>query len=121
MKNTLFKIPLVISLALLSSLISGTVNAGEALNQVNAQVEATAAQIDAEHGVLLTTAERQDLKLSIISEKVTTVEEGVQLDVIKTTDEAIETYEITDDAEQRKLLIDIQNKILPGGGREPPQ
>lgn len=121
MKNTLFKTPLVIGLTVLSSLVAGTVSAGEALDQVNAQVEETAAQIDAEHGVLLTTAERENLKLSIISEKVTTVEKGVQLDVVETTDAAIDTYQITDPTNQRKLLIEIESNLLGGAGAEPPQ
>ncbi len=103
--NTLLKTTLV-SLAILGSLLTGTVNADEALDQVNAEVEQTAAQINADHGILLTTAERENLKLSIIVKKVTTIDEDVQLDVVEATDQAIETYEITDPTSQRKLLIE---------------
>ena len=119
MKHTLLKTSLV-SLAVLGSLVFGTVNAGEALDQVNAEVDQTAAQIDADHGVLLTTAEREDLKLSIIVKKITNVEEE-QLDVIEATDEAIETYEITDPADQRKLLIEVQSNLIGSAGKQPPQ
>ncbi len=119
MKHTLLKTSLV-SLTILSSLIIGTTNAGEALDQVKAEVEQTAAQIDADHGVLLTAAERESLKLSIIAKKVTTVEEDQQLDVIEATDQAIETYEITDPTNQRKLLIEIESNVFGGGGKQPP-
>ncbi len=66
MKHTLLKTSLV-SLAVLGSLVFGTANAGEALDQVN------------------------------------------------------ESYEITDPADQRKQLIEVQSNVLAGGGRVPPQ
>ena len=117
--NTLLKTTLV-SLAILGSLLTGTVNADEALDQVNAEVEQTAAQINADHGILLTSAERENLKLSIIVKKVTTTDEDVQLSVVETTNQAIETYEITDPTNQRKLLIEIETNGFGGAGKVPP-
>ncbi|NQZ09440.1 MAG: hypothetical protein HRT35_19990 [Algicola sp.] len=96
-------------------------NAGEALDNINAQVEEQAAQIDQTHGVLLTSQERDNLKMALIVKKVTT-EEAVVADVTvkEKADKAIATYEITDPIEQRKLLIEIEASYFGGSGIQPP-
>ncbi|MFT4925487.1 MAG: hypothetical protein ACI8WB_001580 [Phenylobacterium sp.] len=111
------------SLIVLGSLLSSNLYASEALDQINAEVEKTAAEIDAAHGVLLTAQERNDLKLSLIVNKVKKDNAGdTKLDVVKETNTAIDTYEITDPQNQRKLLIELETNWLGGsGGVQPPQ
>jgi hypothetical protein len=100
---------------------AGIANAGEALDSINAQVEQQAAQIDHAHGVLLTSQERDNLKMALIVKKVTK-EEAVATDVTvkEKADKAIATYEITDPVEQRKLLIEIEASYFGGSGIQPP-
>lgn len=102
---------------LLSS--TGTVNASSALTQINAEVEATAAQIDQEHGVLLTTQERINLKINLIVKEVAV---DTTLTIKQKTEAAIETYEVVDPDEQRKLLIEIgaQTRSTGASSNEPP-
>jgi hypothetical protein len=103
---------------------SGHLYAGEALEQINAEVEETAAKMDIRYGVLLTTAERTELKHSLIVNKVAATKVvDSQEDVVEQTNSAIEVYGITDPSEQRKLLIKFEAQyILVGGsvGVEPP-
>lgn len=107
----------------LATCLGGNAYAGEALQQINAEVQRTASQIDAAHGVLLTTQERTELKLSLIIQKVkadTTAD--ANLSVAEQTNATIETYEITDPANQRKLLIEFEaqaNLIGASAGVEP--
>ena len=97
------------------------VNAGEALDVVNAEVEQRANQIDQEHGVLLTGQERSALKLLLIANKVVAAQPNATVN--EKTDDAIVVYEISDPADQRQLLIkmdEASNLAGGGGGTRPP-
>ena len=105
----------------LSSPINAQVQANEALNAVNTEVEQRAAQLDQKFGVLLTLQERQDMKLALIAKKVATtqaVEAGKSAKQI--TDEAAATYQIADPAEQRKLLVEVDALMPMSSGIHPP-
>lgn len=92
-------------------------NAGEALDSINAAVNTQAEQIDQKHGVLLTTQERDNLKMALIVKKVTVAtNESTTQTVKERADSAIATYEITDPVEQRQLLIEIEAAANTGGG-----
>jgi hypothetical protein len=112
-------------LAFLCTFFTGQTYAGEALNAVNAQVEKKAEEIDQKYGVLLTTQERNDLKIAIVAEKVTAEQGNDETQALdQKAKEAIVTYEITDPTDQRKLLIEMeaQSSAKSGGqsGEEPP-
>lgn len=93
------------------------VNAGEALDSINVEVEKRAEQIDQNYGVLLTTQERDNLRLALIVKKVTTDTANDTTQTVKEKiDAAITTYEITDPVEQRQLLIKIEAAANTGGG-----
>ena len=55
------------------------VHAGEALEQINAEVETTAAQIELDHGVLLTGQERNNLKISLVVDKLSKEQKDVSV------------------------------------------
>lgn len=97
-------------------------HAGEALDTINAQVESQAEQIDQNHGVLLDTQERQNLKMALIVKKVVAAASAEKSKTVKEiTDAAVNTYEITDPVEQRKLLIEVSAQKSTGtSGNEPP-
>ena len=101
-------------------LLMGTffANAGEKLDEINAEVEKQAAQIDHDYGVLLTSQELDDLKISLIVDKEN--KEQPNASVVEKTKSAIKTYEITDPANQRKLLIELGVNEGDGGGLVPP-
>jgi hypothetical protein len=116
-------------LALLCACISVTAYAGEDLNAINAHVEKQAEDIDQKFGVLLTTQERNNLKIALIVSKVSKEQKELtgngggddpaiqkELTTMEVTDKAIKTYEITDPVEQRQLLIEIDAASLTGGG-----
>lgn len=112
-------------LTLLCALFAAPSQAGEALEVVEAEVTATADKIDQNYGVLLTTFERSQLKISIVARKTVGGVKGLTAQEIKSrADKAYETYEITDPAEQRKLLIEMAaqtSKVTGNGnGNEPP-
>ncbi len=114
----LIKTPLA-SLLVLAAFFSGNINASEALEQINAEVERTAARLDAEQGILLTSQERNNLKLSLIVNK-----EAAGVADLKVIDinNAIETYDITDPQDQRQLSIQFKVHVQNfSGGVEPPQ
>ncbi len=92
-------------------------NAGEKLDEINAEVEKQAAQIDQDYGVLLTSQERRDLKISLIVDRET--KEQPNASVVEKTEKAIEVYDISDPVEQRKLLIEMR-VFDDGGGVVPP-
>ena len=107
-------------IGLLLSLPFSTI-AGTELDNVNAEVEAKAEKIDRDHGVLLTGQERNNLKIKLVAGKVAdklAIDENATLN--GTVEEATETYEITDPADQRQLLIDVSAE-RNGDGIEPPQ
>ncbi len=112
--------------AALSSLIfmcAFSATAGEALDTINAQVAQQAEAIDQKFGVLLTTQERENLKVALIVKKVvaeTPIDATV--DVATKTNKAVETYEITDPTQQRTLLIELDAAMAAGGGggKQPP-
>jgi hypothetical protein len=69
---------------------------------------------------LLTTQERNNLKISLVVSKVSKEQKDVT--VKEKTDAAIEIYEITDPVEQRQLLIEMKAKASTGNvGAEPPK
>ncbi len=107
------KTPLA-SLIVLGAFFTGHTHAGEALAQITAEVEQTAAQIERDHGVLLTGQERNNLKISLV---VTKVNKEVNTKTVQEkTDSAIQTYEITDPTDQRQLLIEIEANLSGNGG-----
>ena len=105
----------------LSSPINAQAQANQALNAVNTEVEQRAAQLDQNFGVLLTTQERQDMKLALIAKKVTTTE-AVQAgkSAKQITDEAAATYQIEDTTEQRQLLVEVDALMPFSSGIHPP-
>jgi hypothetical protein len=110
----------VIGLAFSCALITGPVSAGEELDTVNAEVEEKAEQIDQMYGVLLTTQERNDMKISLVAKKAATASTADTTDTVEEkADAAIATYEITDPTDQRKLLIEMQ--VVAGGGDDDPK
>jgi hypothetical protein len=117
MMRKLIKAPLS-SLLATALFLTGNVYAGVELEAINAKVEETAAQLDATYGVLLTTQERADLKRTLIVSKVANAkkEDGTALNVAVETEAAIETYEITDPMNQRKLLIEFEVHVNGVGG-----
>jgi hypothetical protein len=109
---------LIVGLLLASPLAS---MAGTELDQVNAVVEAKAAAIDQAHGVLLTTQERNNLKIKLVATQVaTTLDTTANSSLDAEVDHAINTFEITDPTDQRQLLIDISAE-RGGDGIEPPK
>ena len=106
------------SLIILGAFFSNLLHAGEALEQINAEVEQTAVQIEQDYGVLLTGQERNNLKISLVVEKVS--KEQKETSVKDKTDSAIQTYEITDPTDQRQLLIEMQANLTGNGGGDIP-
>jgi hypothetical protein len=107
----------VIGLAFSCAFFTGIASAGEALDAVNAEVEKKAEQIDQMYGVLLTTQERNDMKVSLVAKKVTVETTADTTETVEEkADSAIATYEITDPTDQRKLLIEMQ--VVAGGGND---
>ena len=111
------KIVKTLGVTLLCFLTSATF-AGAALDEINVAVAAKAGQIDDKFGVLLTTTERDNLKIALIVKEITAndSEQTVQ----QQTANAIATYEIVDPVEQRKLLIEIEASLVGGGGGSSP-
>ena len=109
--------------AALSSLLFAcafSATAGEELELINAEVDKRAAEIDQKFGVLLTTQERNNLKISLVVSKVSKEQKAVT--VKEKADAAIKTYEITDPVYQRQLLIEMEAKASTGNtGAEPPK
>lgn len=113
----------IVGLALSCAFFTGIADAGEELDAVNAEVEKKAEQIDQMYGVLLTTQERDNLKIALIVKKVATVEAAESKKPVKEIiDTAITTYEIEDTTEQRKLLIETEAAMAEfgGNGTQPP-
>jgi hypothetical protein len=106
--------------ALLCAFLTGYANAGDELNAINAQVEQKAQEIDQKYGVLLSTHERNELKLSLVAKKMVT--DNAEQTVEEKADAAITTYEISDPTDQRTLLIEIEasESSFNGGGKQPP-
>jgi hypothetical protein len=108
-------------LAFLCVCISTATYANEALDTVNAAVEEKAEQLDQSYGVLLDSQERQNLQMALIVQNMT--EDGTDSTAVEKAKAAIVIYEITDLAEQRKLLIELsaqmQQKGTGHGGEEP--
>lgn len=108
-------------LSLLCAFVSSQVQAGEALDAVNTEVEQRAAQLDQRFGVLLTGQERQNMKLALIAKKVATAESlQAGKSAKEITDEAAKTYQIEDPTEQRKLLVEVDAVISFSSGIQPP-
>lgn len=123
MNKLTFTVALGLSLlcSTLSSPINAQVQANQALNAVNTEVEQRAAQLDQNFGVLLTTQERQDMKLALIAKKVATTE-AIQAgkSAKQITDEAATTYQIEDTTEQRQLLVEVDALMPMSSGIQPP-
>jgi hypothetical protein len=115
---------ILVGQAFLCAIFTSPAHAGEELNAVNAEVEKRAEQIDQSYGVLLSTQERNALKISIVVRKVTANGEGIStLELVERAKKAVVTYEITDPTDQRKLLIEMeaqtQAKGTGDGGSRP--
>lgn len=103
------------------ALLSVQTQASEAADKINAEVERRAVEIDHKYGVLMDYQERGDLKLDLIAEKQVS-ENNTDKTVQVLAEEAIAAYEITDPAEQRRLLIKIETQVAKStgaGGTEP--
>jgi hypothetical protein len=112
-----------VGLSFLCTFLTGQVYASEQLDAVNAAVEKKAEEIDQKYGVLLTTQERNDLKIAIVAKKVTAKDTADTAQALETkTKEAIVIYEISDPTDQRKLLIEMEAQAKSTGqsGAEPP-
>lgn len=111
-------------LTLLCSFFLPVSKANEALNAINIAVEQKAVQIDQNYGVLLTTQERNDLKVALVVNKLANETKNMSAaQVALQTQKAMVVFEITDPIEQRKLLIGLQAlaKDSTGNvGNEPP-
>jgi hypothetical protein len=110
-------------LVVFCALFSSITFASDKLAAVNAEVEKKAEEIDQKYGVLLTTQERQNLKIAIVVKRVATAEAANSEQSAKDiADAAIVTYEIEDTTEQRKLLIETEAAMAEfgGSGTKPP-
>ena len=114
----------VLGLSLSSILFTSQIQANSALNTVNTAVEQRAIYLDENFGVLLTTQERQNLKLALIAKQVVTnqaIAAGKTSHDLAT--EASEIYQIEDESAQRQLLVEIDAAIVyvegGGGGIKP--
>lgn len=111
-------------LTLSCSLFLPVSNANEALNAINAAVEQKAAQIDQTYGVLLTTQERNDLKVTLVVNKLANDIKNMNAkQVAVKTQQAMVIFEITDPIDQRKLVIGLEAQAIEGTGSigsEPP-
>jgi hypothetical protein len=96
--------------------------AGEKLDLVNAKVDKKAEQIDEIYGVLLTSQERNNLKINLVVKNVVAELAQDQNATIKAkVDEAVVIYKITDPVAQRQLLIEIEATAANNGdGTFPP-
>jgi hypothetical protein len=113
----------IVGLSFLCTFLTGQVYASEQLDAVNAAVEKKAEEIDQKYGVLLTTQERNDLKIAIVAKKVTAKDTADTAQTVDTkTKEAIVIYEISDPTDQRKLLIEMEAQAKGTGhtGEDPP-
>jgi demethoxyubiquinone hydroxylase (CLK1/Coq7/Cat5 family) len=117
MMKKLIKAPLA-GLITASLFLMGNANAGVELDQINATLKAKEAEISAKYNVILTTAELNDLKISLIVSKVRTDNIGkAAITVEEQAAMAIEIYQIDDTYYQRKLNV----AFFGGGGVQPPQ
>ena len=104
---------------LLCALITGSANAGEALDAVNSKVTLQAEKIEQQYGILLTYSEMNDLKVSLIAHtQVAELENNYTASIVENAQAANEIYQLTDPVDQRKLLIEMQ--IVFGGGDDDP-
>ena len=95
--------------------------AGEKLDAVNAKVDKKAAQIDETYGVLLTSQERNNLKIKlVVNDVVAELAADETLTVKEKVDKAVVIYEVTDPVDQRQLLIEIEASYTNGDGIKPP-
>ena len=109
--------------ALVCALFTGNVLAGDALDALDAEVEARAAVIDQQYGVLLTGQERMDLKLSLVAQRINIAATDNSEVVEQKIQQAMQEFAIEDPALQRQLLIKLETQLpaLVGTGREPPK
>lgn len=120
---TRIKTPIAV-LTLTCSLLIPTGHANEALDAINSAVEQKAALIDQNYGVLLTTQERNDLKVTLVVNKLVGDTQHMTAEQITIkTQQAITTFEISDPIDQRKLVIGLEAQAREGtgfNGTEPP-
>ena len=95
---------------------SGQLYASAALDAINASVEQQANKIDQQYGVLLTAAERSNLKMALIVKAIGEQNDLSATDLSQLTDDAAATYGITDPVQQRQLLIELEAQKSNGGG-----
>lgn len=108
-------------LTLLCAFFSSPIQAGEALDSLNAEVEQQAEQIDQQFGVLLTNTERGNLKIGLIVSRLKAKKaEQPEKTVEALVEEAISTYQIMDPVAQRQLLIETETTINRSSGAKPP-
>jgi hypothetical protein len=95
--------------------------AGEKLDLVNAKVDKKAEQIDETYGVLLTSQERNNLKIKLVVNDVVTDLAADETATVKAkVDKAVLTYDVTDPIDQRQLLIEVEAAYTNGDGIKPP-
>jgi hypothetical protein len=113
----------IVGLSFLCTFFTGQVYASEQLDAVNAAVEKKAEEIDQKYGLLLTTQERNDLKIAIVAKNITAKDTANTAQSLDTkAKEAIVVYEISDPTDQRKLIIEVeaQAKGTGNSSNEPP-
>jgi hypothetical protein len=94
--------------------------AGEKLDLVNAKVDKKAEQIDETYGVLLTSQERNNLKIKLVVNDVVTDLAADETATVKAkVDKAVLTYDVTDPIDQRQLLIEVEAAANNGDGTKP--
>jgi len=109
--------PLLIALLALFSVAS---HAGAELIKINEQVRTNVELLESTYGITLSYEEQQEMKISLIADKVTASQ------TTDTTEEkifnAVSTYEISSEVEQRQLVIEVgTNGAGNAGGAEPPK
>jgi len=129
MKKRLLTIAGVLTLA--GSLLSPLSQAASELDTVNLVVAQKAQMLDDSYGVLLSHAELNDLKVSLVTkqlaEQIATQEQAsgeklnpAQVELL--VNHAVVTYEITDSVDVRKMMIGLEAEsgVDDHSGSEPP-
>ena len=115
--KTLTLLALIAMLVPLKVLADSTLSPIEEVNQI---VEQQAQYLDSQHGLLMTTTERDAFKIKVIAQKlIKKQQDNPQLTVTDLLNQGIDTYNLTDINEQRVLLIELEAKGS-GGGIIPP-
>jgi len=95
-------------------------SANTKLNELNKQLRETVELIETRYGVSVSYPEKQAMKINIIADKILndSTSESTETKILN----AVSTYEISDETQQRELVIEVgTNGSGSGGGAEPPK